>query len=147
MQSLPDWLIYTLLGLIQGLTEFLPVSSSGHLVLAEKLLGYDNQSPGYEILLHVATLAAVFWVYKDDLGRMLSNVLDLHERNKVAIRDRALFTWIVLGTLPVVIVVLPPVNEYIPIKDFAENLKNQAWAVPAIAFALVITGLLMFIVD
>jgi undecaprenyl-diphosphatase len=147
MHDIPEWLTYTFLGLLQGLTEFLPVSSSGHLVLAEKLFGYSDKSAGFEILLHLATLAVVLWVYRDDIARMLGNVLDLHERNKTASRDRALFTWIILGTLPVVVVVLPPVKDLIPLKDFAENLKNQTWAVPAIAIALGITGLLMFIAD
>lgn len=53
-----------ILGLIQGLTEFLPISSSGHLVIAQKLLGFNEPPVIFDILLHVATLGAVllyFW--------------------------------------------------------------------------------------
>ncbi len=56
---MPGWLDGLLLGLVQGLTEFLPVSSSGHLVLGEALLGYDPPGISFEIGLHVATLLSV----------------------------------------------------------------------------------------
>lgn len=58
------------LGLVQGLTEFLPISSSGHLVLFESLLGVESPGLTLEIALHAGTLLAVVWVYADDLGRM-----------------------------------------------------------------------------
>ncbi len=53
-----------ILGLVQGLTEFFPVSSSGHLVLAESMLGVNPPGVGFEVLVHVATLAAVLLVYR-----------------------------------------------------------------------------------
>lgn len=58
-----------LLGLVQGLTEFFPVSSSGHLVLAETLLGVNPPGLGFEVLVHLATLAAVLVLYR---GRLVS---------------------------------------------------------------------------
>lgn len=60
-----------LLGLVQGLTEFLPVSSSGHLVLAEELAGIKTPGVLVEVLLHVATLGSVLIVY----GRRLSEIV------------------------------------------------------------------------
>lgn len=147
MNNLPDWLDHTILGIVQGLTEFLPVSSSGHLVLAEKLLGYREESPGFEIMLHVATLAAVFWVYRNDLLRMMSSLFSPKVRNRSTIRDRALMLWLILGTIPVALLALPPIKDILPIVEFSENLKNETWAVPAIAVALIFTGLLMFILD
>jgi undecaprenyl-diphosphatase len=147
MYNLPDWLSHVILGTLQGLTEFLPVSSSGHLLLAEKLLGYSDSTPGLEILLHVATLAAVLWVYRNDLLRIVGSLFSPNDHGRGAVRDRALLLWLILGTIPVVIIALPPVKDIIPYVEFAENLKNQPWAIPAIAFALLITGLLMFILD
>lgn len=56
-----------ILGILQGLTEFLPVSSSGHLVLVEKLLGHKDVPLLYDILLHVASLLAVFIFFRNKL--------------------------------------------------------------------------------
>ena len=62
-----------ILGLIQGLTEFLPVSSSGHLILSRKVFGFDSESFGltFDIALHLATLVAVFIVLRKDIGAIL----------------------------------------------------------------------------
>jgi undecaprenyl-diphosphatase len=59
------------LGILQGLTEFLPVSSSGHLVMGQALLGIDNPGITFEVTVHLATLCAVLWVYR---GRVASLV-------------------------------------------------------------------------
>ncbi|MEE8487996.1 MAG: undecaprenyl-diphosphate phosphatase [Gemmatimonadota bacterium] len=53
-----------ILGLVQGLTEFLPVSSSGHLVIGQALLGVDPRGVTFEVVLHLGTLSAVLWVYR-----------------------------------------------------------------------------------
>lgn len=60
------------LGLVQGLTEFLPISSSGHLVLFERLLGVKSPGLTFEIAVHAGTLLAVVWVYAADIGRMIA---------------------------------------------------------------------------
>ena len=61
-----------LLGILQGITEFLPISSSGHLVLAKKLLGVESPGVTLEIMLHLGTLFAVIWVYREDFGQLFS---------------------------------------------------------------------------
>ena len=53
-----------ILGLVQGLTEFLPVSSSGHLVIGQAILGVDPPGVTFEVVLHLATVCAVLWVYR-----------------------------------------------------------------------------------
>lgn len=63
-----------LLGIVQGLTEFLPVSSSGHLVLGQALLGIDSPGVTFEVVLHLATLCAVVWVYRRRIGELLSGM-------------------------------------------------------------------------
>lgn len=60
-----------LLGALQGLTEFLPVSSSGHLAVASFLLGMRRGHLGLDVGLHLGTLVAVVWMYRGDLGRLL----------------------------------------------------------------------------
>ena len=65
-----------LLGILQGLTEFLPVSSSGHLVLAQELLsGFDGPAAAFDVLLHGGTLAAVLIYFRDDLFRIMQGLL------------------------------------------------------------------------
>lgn len=56
-----------LLGILQGLTEFLPVSSSGHLVLVQHILGFRQSLLGFDVAVHIGTLAAVFVYYRKDL--------------------------------------------------------------------------------
>lgn len=65
----------TLLGIVQGLTEFLPVSSSGHLVLAQSLMGLELPGVVFEIVVHLATLLAVCVVYRRSLGRLTLGVV------------------------------------------------------------------------
>jgi len=65
------WWQGILLGLVQGLTEFLPVSSSGHLVLAERLVGYVPQGVFFEVAVHVATLLSVLVAYRKRIAELL----------------------------------------------------------------------------
>lgn len=62
-----------ILGLVQGLTEFLPVSSSGHLVLLEKIFGVENNVILFDVMLHIATLLAVIIVYRKSIWELLKN--------------------------------------------------------------------------
>ena len=65
-----DWFQALVLGMVQGLTEFLPISSSGHLVLVPALLGWDAPSLSFAVALHWGTLLAVLWAFRRDLKRM-----------------------------------------------------------------------------
>ena len=68
-----DLVAAALLGVVQGLTEFLPVSSSGHLILARAFFGWDPELFGvaFDVACHVGTLAAVLWYFRDDLLPLL----------------------------------------------------------------------------
>ena len=59
-----------ILALIQGLTEFLPISSSAHLILVPKLLGWDDQGLSFDVAVHVGTLLAVVWYFRHELRQM-----------------------------------------------------------------------------
>ena len=88
-------MIPAILGILQGLTEFLPISSSGHLVLAQKVLGFDSPGVSLELLLHLATLLAIFVFFFKDILRLF--------HFKGPLREHWLFL-IIIGTIPIAIV-------------------------------------------
>lgn len=93
------WFIIVLAA-IQGLTEFLPVSSSGHLALAPKLLHIADQGVLMDVALHLGTLMAVLLYYRADILRMIMAVLRWKDANRVADRNQAIY--IVIATIPAV---------------------------------------------
>ncbi len=70
-----NWLQAAILGLVQGITEFLPVSSSGHLVIGQALLGVDPPGVTFEVVVHLATLCAVLWVYRARVAEIATGVV------------------------------------------------------------------------
>ena len=134
-----------LLGVIQGVTEFLPVSSSGHLAIAEHLLNVSGASavpPFFDVLLHLGTLFAVFAAYWEDIRDMIleffCGVSDLVRRTTPSCVPpaRRMILLIIVGTLPLFAV--------LPIKDTIEALGDNMYFV---AFALLATGCLLFASD
>ena len=91
-----DWIQALILGIVQGLTEFLPVSSSGHLVLAQHILGVDEAGVLLEVILHMGTLAAILVYFFDDLKQLL---LEFIKGEKDA-KNSVLF--LIIATLPAV---------------------------------------------
>lgn len=133
-----------LLGLVQGVAEFLPISSSGHLAITEHLLasGSIDVPDFYDVLLHLGTLIAVFVAYWQDIRDMIRELID-------GVRDlahgatpnpvppaRRMILLIIVGTLPLFAVLL--------IKDFVESLGESLFFIAA---ALVVTGFLLFASD
>ena len=134
-----------LLGLIQGLAEFLPISSSGHLAIAEHFLGQAGvpATPDFfDVLLHLGTLVAVFAAYWQDIRDMIVELID-------GVRDlvrgttpnpippaRRMILLIIVGTLPLFVV--------LPVKDLVEGLSGNIYFV---AGALIVTGFLLFASD
>lgn len=68
-----DYLQIIILALIQGITEFLPISSSAHLILPAQLLGWEDQGLAFDIAVHVGSLAAVMMYFRRDLARYLTS--------------------------------------------------------------------------
>ena len=134
-----------LLGVIQGVAEFLPISSSGHLAIAEHLLGMSGASDipeFFDVLLHLGTLVAVFVAYWDDVRDMVveffCGVRDLARGSTPTPVPpaRRMILLIIVGTLPLVVV--------LPIKDLVEGLADNMYFVAA---ALLVTGCLLFASD
>ena len=133
-----------ILGLIQGVAEFLPISSSGHLAIAEHLLGMTGlEIPEFfDVLLHLGTLVAVFAAYWEDIRDMVveffCGVRDLaHRTTPTPVPPaRRLILLIIVGTLPLLVV--------LPIKDLVEGLADNMYFVGG---ALIVTGFLLFASD
>mgnify|MGYP006173705817 CR=1 FL=1 len=69
---MPDWLVAVILGFIEGLTEFIPVSSTGHLILATKLLGYDAARwEVFNIVIQLGAILAIVWEYRRRFAHVL----------------------------------------------------------------------------
>ena len=141
MDSASEYLQAVLLGLIQALTEFLPISSSGHLVLAPAVIGDDVSSLTFDVGLHVGTTAAVlayFWrdwidIIRDGLGDLSRHGLDFARWGP---RSR-LGLYIALGTVPAVIVGLL-------FRDAIEAHLREPLLVGAM---LIVFGLLIGVLD
>ena len=134
-----------ILGLIQGVAEFLPISSSGHLSIAQNLLGLKvagSDDIFFDVLLHLGTLAAVFAAYWGDIREMILEffraVGDIRRggmpRNIPP--ARRLILLIIIGTLPLFLV--------LPVRELVEGLYSNTYFVGG---ALLVTGALLFVCD
>lgn len=112
------------LGLVQGLTEFLPVSSSGHLLLVNKLFGESGDFLFVAILLHLATLLAVVIVFRKDVLYLIKNPFSLETKR------------LIIATIPTVIIVL-----------IFESFINNAFSGDLLPYCFLATAILLFIVD
>src|SRR5258708_1266099 len=93
------------LGIIQGLTEFLPISSSAHLAVIPRLLDWPDQGQAFDIALHAGTLAAVLLYFSRDWVEIVGGGVGISGGGDPGIeRNRQLFWWLVMATLPVGIV-------------------------------------------
>jgi undecaprenyl-diphosphatase len=123
-----DGLQAALLGFVQGLTEFLPVSSSGHLVMAEYLLGLGGDGILFEVVVHVGTLLAVLVFYHRKILMLIRGVLSGGEDS-----------WRYVGKLAVA--TLPGVVAAFTVRSFLESLFDR----PAVVgVALLFTGALLW---
>ena len=88
------------LALVQGLTEFLPISSSGHLILLPRLFGWADQGLAFDVAVHLGTLCAVVWYFHVELKRMARAWLLTLSDGKLSAEGR--LAWgVLLGTIPV----------------------------------------------
>ncbi|HHU05802.1 MAG TPA: undecaprenyl-diphosphate phosphatase [Clostridiales bacterium] len=131
------------LGLVQGATEFLPVSSSGHLSIFQNVFGMENMEQShlfFDVLLHLGTLVSVCIVYRKDIAGLIKAFFSLFRRGESgAVKHRSSIRFlflIIVATLPLVVVVF--------VKEYVEKLYYN---VTFIGLALIVTGLLLFISD
>jgi undecaprenyl-diphosphatase len=115
-----------ILGIVEGLTEFLPVSSTGHLTIAEKVLGLTVDDPavtGFTAVIQMGAIAAVILYFLRDIGRIIKAwCLGLVKPEWRGHRDFRMGWYVIIGTIPVGIVGLA-------LKDFIKNDLRSLWVV------------------
>ncbi len=125
-----------ILALIQGLTEFLPISSSAHLILPSEILGWPDQGLAFDVAVHIGTLLAVMMYFRAELASM-SGAWFRHVLKQQPSKDARLAWAILWGTVPVGIFGLI-FNSFIE-----ENLRSTL----VIAITTLVFGLLMWLAD
>lgn len=98
-----DWLQVIVLAVVQGLTEFLPISSSAHLILVPTLTSWPDQGLAFDVALHIGSLSAVILYFRHELRRMIVSWL-ASVTGKGNDEDSRLAWWVVLATLPVMVI-------------------------------------------
>lgn len=136
-----------ILGLVQGVAEFLPISSSGHLAILQNLFNMSDIEGGhmfFDVLLHFGTLIAICFMYWSDIKAMVVEVLALLSGRREITADgrprkypaARMFFLIVAATLPLVLVL--PVNDYI-----GELSQSTVF----VGIALILTGFMLLVSD
>jgi len=131
-----DKLQLVILAMMQGLTEFLPISSSAHLILVPQVFNWPDQGLVFDVAVHFGSLIAVVYYFRDEVWRMLKS-WSRSVAGGESDQDSLLAWWVIIGTLPVVIVgflLQGPVEEKL----------REPWVVAAASIGF---GLLLWFAD
>ncbi|WP_027963946.1 undecaprenyl-diphosphate phosphatase [Halalkalibacillus halophilus] len=137
METIIAFFHYIILGLVQGLTEPLPISSSGHLRIAQHYFDLAVPDLHVEVFLNFASLLAVFIVYKSDISEIVRGLIAYiktkGQEGKASVRLTLL---VIVGTIPAVVIG----------GLFADFIGGSLTAIAIVGFALIITGILLWLV-
>jgi len=131
-----SWLQLIILALIQGLTEFLPISSSAHLILPQAVLGWQDQGPLIDVMAHFGSLFAVLIYFRKDVGGIISGFFDLIGRKLN--RNSALALNLIIATPPALVLALF-------LNKFGYDIMLREPLI--IAFTTIVFGVLLWISD
>lgn len=127
---MPIYLTVLILGLLEGITEFLPISSTGHLIVAQEALNFNDASAIFTVVIQLGAIAAVLWFYRHDL---IAKTKGLFARNAAAL---SFWKVLALGTVPAGLIGLA-------IEDKMDTITNPT----VVAWALIIGGIILWLVD
>jgi undecaprenyl-diphosphatase len=135
-----DWkeiFIYIFLGMVQGFTEPIPVSSSGHLVIVQYFMGINVKDLNFEVLVNFASLLAVLLVYKEDLYSLIKNTLAYIKTRHNKYRQDFLFSlYLMIATIPVAVLGIL----------FEELIGNHLKGIQQVGFALIATAAALYLI-
>lgn len=125
------------LGLLQGFTEFLPISSSAHLSLTPWLLGWQDPGLAFDVALHFGTLVAVLWYFRVEWGKLISAVISMLRKRSVQTVEEKRVLFLILATIPGAIGGL-----------LLEEKAETVFRAPALtASALIVMGIVLWAAD
>ena len=130
-----------ILGMVQGLTEFLPISSSAHLNLFPWVFGWQQMPDSFDVALHIGTLLAIIIYFFNDWKNLIIGGYNQTVKRKSSLEGK-MFWYIVLATIPAGILSL--ILDKISDKILGDNLNVQMLA---IAINLIIMGIILYFVD
>ncbi len=141
---------HIILGMVQGLSEFLPISSSGHIKLFQHIFGYTGEENLFvSIMLHLGTLVAVLIVYHKLIGELITEAFkaigDIFTGKfsfKAMNANRRMLVMLILATAMLGIMIVP-LGEY-SLKDYIEMLNGSESLVP-LGFAFLVTGIVLIL--
>ncbi|HZG73647.1 MAG TPA: undecaprenyl-diphosphate phosphatase [Chondromyces sp.] len=137
MEDLLLNLKYLLLGLFQGFTEPIPVSSSGHLQLAQYFFGIEIEGLTFELLVNTASLLAVLLIYRKDIHRLISNGIRYVKKREPNDRDEFLFIiYLIIATIPAGVIGVV----------FGDFIGEKLSSVHTVAVTLLITGVALWMI-
>lgn len=134
-----SFIVAIVLAIVEGLTEFIPVSSTGHMILTAKLFGYDDQSPEmktFEIVIQLGAILAMAWVYRERILDLLGLSQKVKTVNPNAPSQRLNLLHVFLGILPALLV------GYV-FRDFIKSLFSPS----TVLWALVVGGAFMLFAE
>ena len=136
-----------ILGIVQGLTEFIPISSSAHLVIIPWLFGWSDPGLTFDIALHMGTLTALLWFFWADWVRLVrAGVASIIERKIGQDSDRRLAWFLVIGTIPGGIVGLLAENKIVELFH-QPDAPHALGAMAAMAVIIALLGAALFIAE
>ncbi len=140
-------------GVVQGLTEFLPVSSSGHLTITQHILGIDMEGSNlfFNVMLHIGTLVAVIAFYHKLIWRlikaffsMIGDIFTGKFKWKELSDDKRMVIMVIIGLVPLFLLFLPVPGTGMKLKDFVESFNTDKYFI-VVGICLLLTSLLLFI--
>ncbi len=132
-----DSLQIFILAIVQGLTEFLPISSSAHLILTPMLFGYQDQGLGFDVAVHLGSLLAVTTYFRHELLDMAGDFFRSLIKGAPATQNSRMVWLLILATLPIMLAGLL----------FFSEVEHQLRSIWVIAAATILFGLLLYWYD